>query len=247
MRYFHAWIECPPPGWQEFQDAAWIDSESITGPTPFNTGEDSCISKLEPSNTDDFMCSNEKSTVDQFRLSNLISSIDSLAVRRKSLTNDSFDIVFEDSSRKTKSSCNEIRFEDETSDICSKSKSTRDADGSYAIIRRSSGQSGAKNIRRNVPKSPTYTRSDAKMFLFIQMQLCRKESLREWLRAHVSHRDTYQVIQMFNEIVRAVEYVHLQVFKLCRIKNDLLDVLMCCLYPGFDSPRFKAFKYILCS
>nr|CAH0105848.1 unnamed protein product [Daphnia galeata] len=194
----------------EFQDAAWIDSESITGPTPFNTGEDSCISKMEPFNTDDFMCSKEKSTVDQFRLSNLISSIDSLAVRRKSLTNDSFDIVFEDSSRKTKSSCNEIRFEDETSDICSKSNSTRDADGSYAIIRRSSGKSGAKNIRRNVQKSPNYTRSDAKMFLFIQMQLCRKESLREWLRAHVSHRDTYQVIQMFNEIVRAVEYVHLQ-------------------------------------
>ena len=225
MRYFHAWIECPPPGWQEFQDAAWIDSESITGPTPFNTGEDSCISKIDPSNSDNFMCSNEKSIIDQFRLSNLISSIDSLPVRRNSLTNDSFDIVFEDSSRKNENSCNEIRFEDETSDICFKSNSALDTDGSCAIIRRPSGRSIANNVRRNLPKSSNYTRSDAKMFLFIQMQLCRKESLREWLRAHVSHRDTYQVIQMFNEIVRAVEYVHLQVLTLYRIK--VIQLYLC--------------------
>ncbi len=218
MRYFHAWIECPPPGWQEFQDAAWIDSESITGPTPFNTGEDSCLSKMEPSNSDDFVGSNEKSTIDQFPFCNQMSSFDnSFSVRRKSLTNDSFDIVFEDSSQKTRNSCNEIRFEDETSDKCSKRTSACDTDGSCAIIRRPSNRHVAKRVQRNMPKTPNYTRSDAKMFLFIQMQLCRKESLREWLRAHVSHRDTYQTIQMFNEIVRAVEYVHLQVLKLYRI------------------------------
>lgn len=210
VRYFHAWIECPPPGWQEFQDAAWIDSESLNGPTPFNTGEESCISKIEPYSSDGFGFSNDKSSVDQFRLSKQINSID---LRRRSLTNDSFDVVFEDSSRKRKSSCSGLSFEDETSETCSKNTDARDMKGNYAVMRKPFrvGRSMAKGRKKNMPKTRQHPGSDAKMFLFIQMQLCRKESLREWLRAHVTHRDTYQVLQMFNEIVRAVEYVHLQV------------------------------------
>lgn len=50
----------------------------------------------------------------------------------------------------------------------------------------------------------------SRMYLFIQMQLCRRESLREWLRDNVSNRSTCVVLQMFMQIVQAVEYVHLQ-------------------------------------
>jgi hypothetical protein len=50
----------------------------------------------------------------------------------------------------------------------------------------------------------------SRMYLFIQMQLCRRESLREWLRDNVSNRSTYVVLPMFMQIVQAVEYVHLQ-------------------------------------
>ncbi len=212
MRYFHAWIECPPPGWQESQDVAWINSESVTGPTPFNTGEDSHVSRIEPSNAASFISSDGEPTTDQFRMSKLNCSIDSLVVRRKSLTNDSsFDIVFEDPSRKSRNSCYQPRPEEEISETCSKKNiSARSGDESYAVIRKPSG-AAAKSLRREMQKARNYPVPEAKMFLFIQMQLCRKESLREWLRAHVAHRDTYQVLQMFNEIVRAVEYVHLQV------------------------------------
>jgi hypothetical protein len=49
----------------------------------------------------------------------------------------------------------------------------------------------------------------SRMYLFIQMQLCRRESLREWLRDR-SVRNTDTVLQMFSQIVQAVEYVHLQ-------------------------------------
>lgn len=41
------------------------------------------------------------------------------------------------------------------------------------------------------------------------MQLCQKNSLREWLRDNLE-RDQRTVLQMFNQIVQAVEYVHLQ-------------------------------------
>jgi serine/threonine protein kinase len=50
----------------------------------------------------------------------------------------------------------------------------------------------------------------SRMYLFIQMQLCRRESLREWLRDNVSNRSTCVVLPMFMKIVQAVEYVHLQ-------------------------------------
>jgi hypothetical protein len=50
----------------------------------------------------------------------------------------------------------------------------------------------------------------SRMYLFIQMQLCRRESLREWLRDNVSNRSASVVLPMFMQIVQAVEYVHLQ-------------------------------------
>ncbi|EEC19627.1 phosphoenolpyruvate carboxylase kinase, putative [Ixodes scapularis] len=42
----------------------------------------------------------------------------------------------------------------------------------------------------------------------MQMQLCKKESLKEWLNAHASNRDYGQVLDIFYQIVGAVEYIH---------------------------------------
>jgi hypothetical protein len=49
----------------------------------------------------------------------------------------------------------------------------------------------------------------SQLYLFIQMQLCRRESLREWLRERTV-RSTDTVLPMFDQIIQAVEYVHLQ-------------------------------------
>nr|CAD7588233.1 unnamed protein product [Timema genevievae] len=46
----------------------------------------------------------------------------------------------------------------------------------------------------------------SRMFLFIQMQLCRKESLREWLKDNVGPRVKRTVLNMFLQILDAVEY-----------------------------------------
>lgn len=29
VRYFNAWLECPPPGWQETQDKKWINCRLV--------------------------------------------------------------------------------------------------------------------------------------------------------------------------------------------------------------------------
>ncbi|KAI5706548.1 hypothetical protein M8J75_009218 [Diaphorina citri] len=42
------------------------------------------------------------------------------------------------------------------------------------------------------------------------MQLCRKDSLREWLADNVTHRDRTEIVSIFEQIVQAVEYVHMQ-------------------------------------
>lgn len=49
--------------------------------------------------------------------------------------------------------------------------------------------------------------SSGKLFLYIQMQLCKRESLRDWLKDHTNRR-CVQIRSIFEQIVSAVEYVH---------------------------------------
>lgn len=49
----------------------------------------------------------------------------------------------------------------------------------------------------------------SKVYLYIQMQLCQKNSLKEWLCDNLS-RDSNTILSIFDQTVQAVEYVHLQ-------------------------------------
>ncbi|XP_036335534.1 eukaryotic translation initiation factor 2-alpha kinase-like [Rhagoletis pomonella] len=49
-----------------------------------------------------------------------------------------------------------------------------------------------------------------KVYLYIQMQLCRKESLRDWLRENRCESRQSQIASIFHQIVDAVDYVHLK-------------------------------------
>ncbi|XP_043242537.1 eukaryotic translation initiation factor 2-alpha kinase-like isoform X1 [Amphibalanus amphitrite] len=50
----------------------------------------------------------------------------------------------------------------------------------------------------------------AAWYLFIQMQLCRKESLKDWLHANSGPRSPPRVFAIFRQILNGVEYVHSQ-------------------------------------
>lgn len=199
VRYFHAWIECPPPGWQENQDAVWIDSDALTGPTTFNSGDDVSESKDTENLSSDDDDDEDELSLRNYRFENMMKPINRFNMKHQSTNGDdsSFSIVFENSSS--------AKSSDTKSEICQLNLTPERDVGSYSDVCQ------LISVEKNVA-SKTNRKTDAKMFLYIQMQLCRKESLREWLRAHVSHRDLHQVLQMFNEIIRAVEYVHLQVF-----------------------------------
>lgn len=50
----------------------------------------------------------------------------------------------------------------------------------------------------------------ARFFLYIQMQLYSKETLKDWLGNNTLNRDRYTVLNIFDQIVCAVDYVHSQ-------------------------------------
>lgn len=49
-----------------------------------------------------------------------------------------------------------------------------------------------------------------KVYLYIQMQLCRKDTLKDWLKTNCENRDKTTIFDLFYQIVDAVEYVHSQ-------------------------------------
>lgn len=79
-----------------------------------------------------------------------------------------------------------------------------------------------------------------KVYLYIQMQLCRKDTLKDWLKSNCEIRDKTTIFDLFFQIVDAVEYVHSQDLihrdlkvSVCgngSLKTRLLD-------PTLESPR----------
>ena len=47
-----------------------------------------------------------------------------------------------------------------------------------------------------------------KLYLFIQMQLCRRETLKDWLNENTLNRDRKILLDIFDQIVCAVDYIH---------------------------------------
>lgn len=73
-----------------------------------------------------------------------------------------------------------------------------------------------KGSKRRRHKSECNTASNThgdrrtRHYLYIQMQLCHKNSLREWLKDNIENRDMRYILDIFSQIIQAVEYVHLQ-------------------------------------
>lgn len=49
-----------------------------------------------------------------------------------------------------------------------------------------------------------------RVYLYIQMQLCKKQSLKDWLQSNSSDMRQHQIVPIFRQIVEGVEYCHLK-------------------------------------
>ncbi|XP_046996995.1 eukaryotic translation initiation factor 2-alpha kinase-like [Schistocerca americana] len=211
VRYFNAWVECPPPGWQQqhdsvfvkplLQDATSIDLSQLSKDL-HSTSEYARLyglpTKTMKTDAQDSRCTASENTTSGVNI-----------CRSASDEDDSF-IVFEDSKEKQNADELLTSFDEEISEqgqgdsIISVGS---DYDSSQTSCDVTSRRPASLNIRGDgsIMASPSTS-----VFLYIQMQLCHRESLREWLCDNVSSRDQHKVLVMFEQIVQAVEYVHLQ-------------------------------------
>lgn len=84
-----------------------------------------------------------------------------------------------------------------------------------------------------------------RMYLYIQMQLCKKQSLKDWLRLNDSHTRQRDIVCIFKQIVDGVEYCHLKglIHRDLKVKK-LCYTLIFVLFYEFES-RPVAEQYFL--
>ena len=123
---------------------------------------------------------------------------------------DSVQIVFEDSGCADK--------EDQSLDQSLSSSPTRTdsthtrTDDKHRMQSQSAGfnqpQLVQSGLNRNDTGQSTFHASIPRVYLYIQMQLCQKETLKDWLSGNTLSRDRMKLLHIFEQIMEAVQYVH---------------------------------------
>lgn len=254
VRYFQAWVETPPPGWQEEEDSRWIAkgmSHSIEIETPDGT-------TLPPFSNNVYIKEKKQ---------NLESWISSVNTKCSATTNgrgeddssffdDECGIIDEVNEEEDEDSCIVFRTESQSQAMKDNDSIAIDIHASDSLFQKTKGRvrdidcsnlsdsfqiefvhsaNGAGNgeeeeesqeeensLRkrkgslsldlngRSKALVASNTKIQTKVFLYIQMQLCRKDSLRDWLRENTTEAREMQIRPIFEQIVDAVDYVHLK-------------------------------------
>lgn len=215
VRYFNSWLENPPPGWQEEQDKEWASMFKSSGSTCDGTTNDqtnfSDKSSLSFQPTMGKKLTVQKSSINTFGMNEQNDTVsktcNELDVSPRQDISDSY-IVFDASGEDNGNESDVEDDEDELNErkdsiisVCSSSTGSSDH-----LLLRDKKVSRPKHL--SICTSSGHRNNTTISYLFIQMQLCRKDSLKDWLQS-TPKRDYLNVINFFEQIVMAVEYVHL--------------------------------------
>ncbi|XP_051898356.1 eukaryotic translation initiation factor 2-alpha kinase 3 [Pristis pectinata] len=265
VRYFNAWLEAPPEGWQEEMDRQLLKDEGTEWPVsspevpsinqmkpPFvescagssapsvKFSSYSMIAASQPSSSDLCMCldfstdvtqPSEPQQCDQNSLlsecetegnSNIAHSFELFPAAADKVKGEdktaSFDVVFEDSGCYRVS---EPGFEpscQSTSSIGKQTTSSRVEMNSRSeslhpdcILSRSPPRPTSLNLGLSKgTEEKVKQQNSPKVYLYIQMQLCRKETLKDWMngRCRMEDRDRTECLRIFLQMADAVCFLH---------------------------------------
>uniref|UniRef100_A0A7N8XHG9 Eukaryotic translation initiation factor 2-alpha kinase 3 n=1 Tax=Mastacembelus armatus TaxID=205130 RepID=A0A7N8XHG9_9TELE len=238
IRYFNAWQESPPEGWQEEMDQRWLKDTSTTDwPVSFLDHMEVLSVKVPVSTSvspvngsavgfggdlsfhpllgHDSLMSERDSQADP-EVSDTPNSFELCPPRGPSdCTSSSFDIVFEDSGcdrdadADTDSASGAVSPGTLTEKNSSSSSHTRRQE---SVPASSSSPPRPTSLTLALPTTPPNPRvqPSPKVYLYIQMQLCRKENLKDWMaqRFLPEHREHNQCLDIFLQIAEAVDFLH---------------------------------------
>ena len=211
VRYYNAWVERPPPGWQEQQDEWWKSYLAGTGlaatgltSTSF-TSEDPRLAGVGATSTG--VGGGDTSAATE---SLAARGTFALPPRREDNGGDSFSIVFEKATGDGGAG-GDSSF-DFSASPASKTSSSSSSDCREAIDwdnsdrRKNQKKKELEELKKPVVQQHTY--------LYIVMQLCQQESLKDWLKRRPSCGADLprqrRPLRLFHDICRGVEYVHAQ-------------------------------------
>ncbi|TSW48763.1 Eukaryotic translation initiation factor 2-alpha kinase 3 [Bagarius yarrelli] len=249
IRYFNAWQESPPQGWQEEMDRRWLNDASATDwllsspdhmeafsvkvpvstPSPMDLRCESVVSGTSGTLSQDRTCagglgldsmmSDQDSHADvepDLELSVSPHSFELCPPRtaaHNDCTSSSFDIIFEDSGCDQRDNVTELSRSTPvqmkcptTSYTTSRSHPTASSD---PLIFSPSRPTSLK-LPAQIPTPAPRLALTPKVYLYIQMQLCRKENLKDWMaqRSQPELREHSECLGIFLQIAEAVDFIH---------------------------------------
>lgn len=233
VRYFSSWVETPPEHWQEEHDKQLQNrqllSTSIDIGTPTEVSPVSIALTSEPSNYPNFQ---KNAIFNRFNI-NSSSQYEGGGDGGGDYEDSSSHIVFADESQanaddveskdgkfdenKDESDSSGIVFMDESHSV--------DPSGKDVVVSINHEQEQLTNRKALRPTSLSLSNKTkdmilsatppppppvTKTYLYIQMQLCQKVSLKDWLSQKGFAERHPRVVTIFEQIVGAVEYCHLK-------------------------------------
>ncbi|GAB0088934.1 Eukaryotic translation initiation factor 2-alpha kinase [Sergentomyia squamirostris] len=240
VRYFQAWVETPPPGWQDNEDRIWMAREAVSTSIDIGTPTESSIPPTfeSPESAKHTPSKNHNSWIYKLNTQDGVNFSEE-DFGPKSIDDDLSFIQFQHDSGtgiddpvfKNEISSLGKTADDDDSFIEFRHNGTLDADndtkdpilpthftntGLTSKQGDTSHRGEVKGTRHKRPLSLDLTSQGdvvfgsptTRMYLYIQMQLCQKQSLKEWLQISSHAERENHIIPIFDQIVRAVEYVH---------------------------------------
>lgn len=240
VRYFNSWSEQPPGGWQGSKDKMLFKGLSVWNSATDHTEERVDRKHLESSNENDGFASigfDYEISESNYKSRNLSSafvkdisgysaclgtqSLSWADINEKPETVENLRGKFYQSSNNSYSACSSpdvsnLPFANYRNDSVSVVFDEQ-AQHSLEMIRykQASNQSSVTDpatthFDASISDDRRTSKNEQTVYLYIQMQLCKEESLKEWLTLNRNCRSSGECVKIFHQVVNAVIYIHEQ-------------------------------------